>query len=331
MRRWGKTPIHTRSSPAFVVNRCARAFYSEAWRLVAERAADAATIDAVMREAGGFRMGPCELIDLIGQDINFATTTTVREAFFGEPRYRQSPFQKEMIEAGHLGRKTGRGFYDYGPGAARPLPATEPSAPAPRRVFAAGDIGLAQPLVARARLAGLDVEATTETASGPAFVVDGVVVAASDGRPATLRTGVSVVFDLARNYETAARIAIAVADDASPAAVAAAAGFFQALGMSVSRIDDTPGLIVMRTIAMLANEALDAAQQGIASEDDIDMAMMKGVNYPIGPIAWAREIGFGHMLAVIDHLQHLYGEDRYRASMRLRRRAAVEKRGRARN
>jgi hypothetical protein len=114
---WGKTPVHARSTPGFIVNRVARPYYAEALRLAQEGAADCATIDAVMREAGGFRMGPFELMDMIGHDVNFAVTHSVWRAFFHDPRFLPSLLQQELVDAGLLGRKSGRGFYDYRDGA----------------------------------------------------------------------------------------------------------------------------------------------------------------------------------------------------------------------
>ena len=111
---WGKAPVNAASTPGFIVNRCARPFYGEGLRLLAEGAADVATLDAVLRDAGGFRMGPFELMDLIGLDVNFAVTKSVWEGFFRDPRYAPSVRQQELVAAGWLGRKAGRGFYDYG-------------------------------------------------------------------------------------------------------------------------------------------------------------------------------------------------------------------------
>ena len=124
-KAWGKTPVHVKSSPGFIVNRVARPFYLEALRMVQERVATPATIDAVMREAG-FRMGPFELMDLIGNDVNFAVSKSIFEAYFYEPRFRPSLLQQELVEAGRLGRKTGRGWYEYGENAPKPTPDPAP-------------------------------------------------------------------------------------------------------------------------------------------------------------------------------------------------------------
>jgi 3-hydroxybutyryl-CoA dehydrogenase len=123
--RWGKTTVVAADTPGFIVNRIARPFYGEAWRLLEEGAADAATVDWALRELGGFRMGPFELMDFIGHDVNFAVTRSVFEAFFYDPRYKPSLTQQRLVEAGFLGRKSGRGYYDYRDGATKPEPTTD--------------------------------------------------------------------------------------------------------------------------------------------------------------------------------------------------------------
>ncbi len=321
-RAWGKQPVLARSTPGFIVNRVARPFYAEALRLFEEGVADAPTLDAIMREAGGFRMGPFELMDLIGHDVNFAVTKSVFDAFFGDPRFRPSLIQQELVAAGWLGRKSDRGFYDYGRDAATSAPRTLEPAPAPGAVVVEGDLGPAEPLVDALRAAGVPV---SRTGGGGLLRIEGASLALSDGRTATARVATGapadlVVYDLALDFRTAPRVAIAAADQAPASAVAAAAGLFQSLGKAVSRIDDAPGLVVLRTVAMLANEAADALLQGVASAADIDRAMRTGVNYPRGPLAWADAIGPARLLAVIEALQAATGDDRYRASLLLRRR-----------
>ena len=320
---WGKSPVHTRSTPGFIVNRVARPFYAEGLRLLEEGAADVATIDAVMREAGGFRMGPFQLLDLVGIDVNWTVTNLVFDAFYADPRFKPMRRQQEMVEAGRLGRKSGRGFYEYGADAEPPQPATAPAGTPPGRVRIEGTLGVAQPLVGLIEQAGL---APARDAGPGQIRVGETTLALSDGRTATERAAVGaprdlVLFDLCLDYAAAERVAIAPADQAGPGAVSAAAGLFQALGKAVSVIDDAPGLVVMRTVAMLANTAADAVHAGIADADAVDTAMVKGVNYPRGPLGWADAIGLEAVIAVLDNLARGYGEDRYRASVLLRRRA----------
>ncbi|WP_099903227.1 3-hydroxyacyl-CoA dehydrogenase, partial [Methylobacterium frigidaeris] len=324
-RDWGKQPVRARSTPGFIVNRVARPFYAEGLRLLEEGAADAATLDAVMREAGGFRMGPFELMDLIGHDVNAAVTKSVFEAYSGDPRFRPSLVQQEFVAAGWLGRKSGRGFYAYGPEAARPAPGTLAPGPVPRAVVVEGDLGPAEPLAAALAEAGV---ALTRRGGEGLLRLEGASLALSDGRSATARVAAGapadlVVFDLSLDYRAAPRIAVAVADQAPDGAGAAAAGLFRSLGTAVSLLDDAPGLAVLRTVAMLANEAAEAVLQGVASADDIDRAMTFGVNYPRGPLAWADAVGPGRILAVLDALQAATGDDRYRPSLLLRRRVAT--------
>ena len=126
VRSWKKTAVIASDTPGFIVNRIARPFYSESIRQLEEHIADASTIDWAMREIGGFKMGPFELMDFIGNDVNYAVTTSVFEAFFNDPRYRPSLTQRRLVDAGFLGRKSGRGYYDYREGAERPEPTTNP-------------------------------------------------------------------------------------------------------------------------------------------------------------------------------------------------------------
>jgi 3-hydroxybutyryl-CoA dehydrogenase len=207
---WGKTTVVAADTPGFIVNRVARPFYGESLRILDEGIADCATIDWAMKELGAvkFRMGPFELMDFIGNDINFAVTSTMFESSFWEPRYRPSLTQKRLVDAGYLGRKSGRGYYRYDEGATMPEP-------------------------------------TRDRALG------------------------TIVFE--------------------------------------------------RVLAMLINEAADAVYYRIASAEDIDLAMMKGVNYPKGLLAWSDELGPTWAFDRLTQLQEEYGEDRYRPSRLLRR------------
>jgi 3-hydroxybutyryl-CoA dehydrogenase len=323
---WGKTAVVCRSTPGFVVNRIARPFYGEALRALAEGAADATTIDAVMRDAGGFPMGPFELIDLIGIDVNLAVSQSIHNAFHGDPRYTPSLIQREMVEAGRLGRKSGHGFYDHGPEAARPEPRVAPPATPPARITVEGDLGVAAPLVARWRAAGIAVR--ERWGEGVVRVGDARLVL-TDGRGATvwseLLQAPVIMFDLASDFATCTRLAVAPADQASAEALATAVGLMQAAGIAVAVLDDFPGLLVMRTVAMLTNEAADAVHTGVASAGAVDQAMRLGVRYPRGPLEWAEAIGLERVRDVLDHLARTYGEDRYRTSWLLRRKALAKR------
>ena len=204
---WEKLTVIAKDTPGFIVNRVARPFYGEAIRIYEEGVTDFATIDWALKEIGGFRMGPFELMDYIGNDINYTVTETVFAAFYFDQRYKPSFTQKRMKEAGYLGRKSGRGYYDY----------------------------------------------------------------SSENTPK--------------------------------------ANEDRELGKK----------ILWRVLSMLINEAADALFLKIASREDIDLAMTKGVNYPKGLLAWADEIGIENVLKQLEDLQAEYGEDRYRPSPILKR------------
>ncbi|MBX2905087.1 MAG: NAD(P)-binding domain-containing protein [Taibaiella sp.] len=214
MKKWGKMPVVAKDTPGFIVNRVARPFYGEAIRIYEEGIADIPTIDWAMTELGGFKMGPFTLTDYIGHDVNYVVTETVFQSFFFDPRYKPSFSQKRLLEAGWLGRKTGRGFYNYAEG----------------------------------------VESTAPTK-----------------------------------------------DDA--------------LGKK----------IVERVVAMLINEAVDALHLNVATAADLEVAMTKGVNYPKGLLAWCDEWTAAKCLAILDGLYEEYHEDRYRASVLLRKQAMGNK------
>ena len=321
-KSWGKTPVHARSTPGFIVNRVARPYYAEALRLLQEGAADVATIDAVMREAGGFRMGPFELMDLIGHDVNFAVTRSVWTAFFNDTRFTPSLIQQELVEGGFLGRKSGRGFYDYREGAAKLLAANE----APRSLSVAitlhGNSEVATALATRLSNANTPLTSEANSPDDRIATVGDAALFVTDGRSATERAAQSniantVVIDLALDYSSATRIAISCAQQCAPAARDNAIAMLQAAGLQVSLIKDVPGLAVMRTVAMLANEAADAVNQGVCSAADVDAAMRLGVNYPRGPLAWAEQIGVDTVRNVLLNLASSYGEGRYRVSPRI--------------
>jgi 3-hydroxybutyryl-CoA dehydrogenase len=321
-RGWGKQVVQAAATPGFIVNRVARPYYGEALRLAEEQAAEPATIDAVLTQAGGFRMGPFALMDLVGQDVNEAVTRSVWTAFGYDPRFAPSLLQRALVEAGWLGRKSGRGWYRYDDGSAPPSPDPALSRPAPSQVIEHGASSwrtLLSRTTAEIR-AGNDGDGTVELPSGARLV-------RCDGRSATslaAARGVPVVVvDRALDDATATGMAVAAGDGCPASALDEAVGLLQSAGLAVYVIDDAPGLVVTRTVAMLVNGAVDARHKGVASAADIDTAMRLGTNYPLGPLAWGQSWGPAAVLAVLDALHAWYGEDRYRASALLRRIAAA--------
>ncbi|MFI9721036.1 3-hydroxyacyl-CoA dehydrogenase [Streptomyces sp. NPDC052396] len=319
---WGKAPVRCADTPGFVVNRVARPFYAEAFRVYEERGADPATIDAVLRESGGFAMGPFELTDLIGQDVNEAVTRSVYEAFSHDRKFTPSLAQRRLVEAGLLGRKSGRGWYRHGADAVRPEPHTAEPCQAPAAVTLSGTLPAAAAVLPEL-IEAAGIEIRREDGGFGQLVLPG-------GTPLVLAFdeagGDSVVrFDLALDYRTCTRVALAPSVTAPAADVAAATGLFQALGKKVSVLGDVPGAVVARTVAMLADFAEDAVGRGVADEADVDTAMRLGVNYPRGPLEWGRSLGPSWVCRLLRHLEAQYPGGRYAAGQALRRRAAAER------
>ena len=316
---WGKSPVRCASTPGFIVNRVARPFYGEALKLLEMRACSPEVIDTVVKQGGGFRMGPVELMDFIGHDVNFAVTRSVFEAFFQDPRYRPSLVQQALVDAGRLGRKSGAGFYQYADG----QPTAVPPAPVwgvPGRIR----LGPRATSVLATRFRNSDLEQVGDDGTGALRIGD-VLILETDGRTALEReieTGEPVVvIDLVMNEETATARSAAVSSGVSDAARDAVGAAFAALGQTIHFIDDIPGLVLGRTLAMIANEAADALQQGVASAADIDAAMVKGANYPVGPLAWSDALGSGRLVSILDALALAAPDGRYRPSPLLRRAA----------
>ena len=332
-KAWGKVPEHTRSTPGFIVNRIARPYYAETLALLLEQAATPAVIDACLRGAG-FRMGPCELMDLIGHDTNFAVTQSVYDANFQDKRYMPSLVQREMVDGGLLGRKSGRGFYRY-PDGAPALPVAVHEAPnTAREVTVHGEGAIADLLESAA------TQALATQGWGPArlrntgwtgLVIDGSHLVMSTGRTASelaaeLRTQQVAVFDriVALPAAPGTALAYAVNEGAHPSWRTQAAAWLAALGFAPLPVADTPGLLVARTVAMLINEAADAVLQGVCTPEGADAAMKLGVNYPAGPFEWLAGWNETEVVRLLDTLDTHYRGERYRVSPWLRRRAIKE-------
>jgi 3-hydroxybutyryl-CoA dehydrogenase len=332
---WGKVPVHARSTPGFIVNRIARPYYAETLALLQEQAATPQVIDACLR-AAGFRMGPCELMDLIGHDTNLAVTNSVYEANFQDKRYVPSLVQRELVDGGWLGRKSGRGFYVY-PAGVPALPVAVHEAPATAREVCVHGSGAVADWLEQAATRALAPQgwgpARLPESPWVGLAVDGARLVLTDGRTAAALAAQSghanvAVFDRSVLLPPAAgsAIACAVADAASDSWRAQAPAWLAALGLTPLAIADTPGLVVARTLAMLINEAADAVLQGVCSADGADAAMKLGVNYPAGPFEWLAHWPAAEVAALIDALDDAYRGERYRVSPWLRRRALLQPR-----
>jgi 3-hydroxybutyryl-CoA dehydrogenase len=278
----GKHVIEAADSPGFIVNRCNRPFGLEALRLVQDGLATPEQVDRICRMAGGFRMGPFELMDLVGLDVGLAVSRSFYEQSFGEPRWRPSPLVARRVAAGHLGRKAGRGWYRYPPG--------RPADPEPAPT---GETG-------RVTIAGLD-ELRARAADAGWEVVEG------DGRPGVTvdgheLTALSLLPPLGRLVEAAGDVPEPVER------------FFASLGLHVERVGD---FVLARIVAQLVNEACFALGEGVGSAADIDAGMELGLNHPRGPLSWGDLIGPQRVLAILTGLQDEYRDDRWRPAPRL--------------
>jgi 3-hydroxybutyryl-CoA dehydrogenase len=331
-RAWSKLPVHARSTPGFIVNRIARPYYAEALVLLHEQAATPPVLDACLK-AAGFRMGPCELMDLIGHDTNFAVTQSVYEANFFDKRYVPSLVQREMVDGGLLGRKSGRGFYRYPNDAPAVVAAAHAAPDTAREVTVHGDGPLADALEAAATraLASHGWGPARQRASGwTGLAIDGARLVLTDGRPAwevaaALSLSDVAVFDLplVMPHAPGTALAFAVSAQCSAGWASNAAAWLHALGFTPLQVSDVPALVVARTVAMLVNEAADAVLQGVCSTDAADAAMKLGVNYPAGPFEWLEAIGPATVVRIVQALDATYRGERYRVSPWLRRRAAA--------
>ena len=341
----GKTPVVLSDSPGFIVNRIARPFYGEALRLVSERIATHQQVDRITEHSGGFRMGPFRLMDLIGIDINFTAMKSMYEQTFGDARYRPSLLQLQKIQENALGKKTGRGFYDYHneDSSSTGAPALESSSIFNAPVYISpGNWAPGLPELCRQN--GINVQQNLSSKTAVAVCIA--------GREQDNRT---VLAQLEKQLSPEATILCQCVDVtlseiatwlANPRRLAGFDGLFFSRGSvvtcvgtpelsgharkhveqfvaslkrTVEWIDDGPALVTPRIVAMLANEAFFAIGEGLAEAETIDKAMQLGVNYPKGPHAWAQEIGFRNILAILDHLYEEYHEERYRAAPLLRR------------
>ncbi|MEO1974755.1 MAG: 3-hydroxyacyl-CoA dehydrogenase [Paracoccaceae bacterium] len=322
-RKVGHQPVVTADTPGFVVNHAGRALYTEGLQLLQDRVADAATIDKLMREMAGFRMGPFELFDLTGIDVSGSVVESVHAQYYGDPRYRSSPIVRRRIAAGLHGRKTGQGFYGYdGQKIRRPDEAAAAPAPLPEAIFVDDDSLL--PLVEQ--LGGVPDKGN---APGPRSLVvvaplgrDVADICAEKGYPPERTIGLETFFGM-DGLSDGGRRCIAVSLGCTPETVASAVALFSADGAKVSVVADSIAMVAQRIVCVIVNLGCEIAQQGIASPEDIDLAVRVGLGYPDGPLGLGDGYGPARVLEVLEGLQRLTGDPRYRPSGWLRRRAQL--------
>jgi 3-hydroxybutyryl-CoA dehydrogenase len=312
-KRFGHAPIRCKDTPGFVVNHAGRAFIPEALRILTEGIAEPATIDRILVDAAGFRLGPFGLMDLVGLDVNHAVMKSMYHQYFEEPKYKPSFLAEARVAAGLLGRKSSRGWFAYAPEMRLP---PEPPAPAakPASIWAVREL---QDLLSRLG-ARLEAKPSARTVS---FVAplgrDATSAALEHGLDPARTVAVDPLFGFAK------RRTLMVTPVTSAEARDAAHALLASDGVPISVIRDSPGFVAQRVVAQIVNVGCDIAQMRIASPEDLDRAVTLGLGYPKGPLAMGDALGPKRILEVLRAMHDLYQEPRYRPSPWLRRRAEL--------
>jgi len=324
----GHTPVRAKDTPGFIVNHAGRGYGTEALRIAGEGIADYATIDRILKLACGFRMGPFELFDLTGLDVSQPAMESIYHQYFEEPRYRPSPITAQRYVAGVLGRKSGRGFYDYNSGAptgaalaATPRPPLATLAAGPVWVSAT-DGGARNGVVDLLATLGATIDAGLTPRDDALCIVlplggDATTTALDENLDPARTIALDALFGLARQRTL---MTTPVTD---PGLREAARALFAQDGCAVEVIHDSPGFVAQRVLAHIVNVACDIAQQRIACPADIDLAVRLGLGYPQGPLAWGDALGPARLLTILRELHAAYGDPRYRPSLWLSRRARL--------
>lgn len=318
-KRMGRVPVVVKDAPGFLVNLGGRAYTTEAMRLAAEGIAEPHEIDAIMRDACGFRMGPFELADLTGIDVNFPVSQIIYSGYFHDKRLATSPIHESMMEAGRLGRKTKAGFYDYdadGQIIYPPEPAKIKTKPA-QSAYIPEEISYLGPI---ARDIGLSLLKSDDGTSPILIAPIGEDCTSVIARLKLDPARVVAVDMLSGVYQHTTVMAAPGADDEIVNSIMTA---FRKISNKVTRIKDSPGFVAQRLQAMIANLGSEMAQIGIATPEDIDKGMKLGLNYPHGSVELAEHLGLNNTLEILQQIQRITGEERYRPSQWLRRRALL--------
>lgn len=312
-KRFGHAPVRCQDTPGFVVNHAGRAFVPEALRILSEGVADPATIDRILVDAAGFRLGPFGLMDLVGLDVNHAVMKSMYRQYFEEPKYKPSFLAEPRVAAGLLGRKSGRGWFEYAPDMKLP-----PEPPAPRAKPASA---WAVPAL-RELLSSLGMKiADSPDRADVCFVAplgrDATAAALENKLDPARTVAVDPLFGFAK------RRTLMVNPLTNKEAREQAHALLASDGVPVSVIRDSPGFVAQRVVAHIVNVGCDIAQMRIATPEDLDRAVTLGLGYPKGPLALGDAVGPKRILEVLTAMHDLYQEPRYRPSPWLRRRAAL--------
>ena len=321
----GHQAVLAQDTPGFIVNHAGRGYGTEALRIVSEGVADFVTIDRILRDQVGFKLGPFELMDLTALDVSHPVMESIYHQYFEEPRYRPSVITAQRLAGGWLGRKTGQGFYSYMDGKAQiPSEPTTPSSTLKPPVWVSARAARRAELLQLLKNLG----ATIETAAAPsnqalcwvAPLGFDVTTCAIVERLDPART---LGIDMLMPDEATQRRVLATNPATRSDMRDAAHALMASDGKAVSVIQDSGGFVTQRVVATIVNIASDMCQQGICSPADLDTAVTLGLGYPLGPLALGDRLGADNLLEVLFNLQTVYGDPRYRPSPWLRRRGAL--------
>ena len=320
--RMGRTPVTAKDTPGFIVNHAGRAFGPEALRILGEGITEFYEIDRVMREQAGFKLGPCELLDLVGIDVSHPVMESIYRQYYDEPKYKPSVIGQQRKDAGLLGRKSGRGFYGYVDGKQEQMPISKSTGPKPASINV-----LQATLTENPQLADFFGKAGVNIITGQGSSGDVHLVAplGEDCTTAALAAGFdprrSVAIDCLMPLKNRVTLMRNPLTEAS--AVDAVQAACEAAGAQVSVINDSAGFVAQRILAMIVNVGCDIVQQRVCAPQDLDLAVSLGLGYPLGPLAFGDALGTRRVLQVLHNMQSFYGDPRYRASPWLKRRALL--------
>jgi 3-hydroxybutyryl-CoA dehydrogenase len=324
-RQMGHTPVQAQDTPGFIVNHAGRGYNTEALRIVSEGIADFATIDRILRDQAGFKLGPFELMDLTGLDVSHPVMEAIYHQYYEEARYRPNVITAQRLAGGVLGRKTGEGFYRYTDGVMQVPP--EPSVPEVIElppVWVSPRASRRSELLQLLKNLGAKIE-TGASASPQALTLvaplgfDITTVAVVERLDPARTVGIDMLIDDAATKRRVLATNPATRTDMRDAAHA----LFARDGKAVSVIRDSGGFVTQRVVASIVNIASDICQQGICSPKDLETAVTLGLGYPMGPLAMGDRYGPTNVLEVLFNMQTVYGDQRYRPSPWLRRRGAI--------